>query len=60
MLRSRRAYAENLKDWRLNESASSVDGFHTYIEPKTQEAIESMIQELMNNEERETSTQNKK
>ena len=47
MLRSRRAYAESLPNWRLSESAASVEGFDTYIEPKTAEALHSMIGELM-------------
>ena len=50
MLRSRRAYANSLADWRLTDIASSVEGFNTYIEPQTHEAIESMMRELMNHD----------
>ena len=46
MLRARRAYAKSLSDWRVNETASSVDGFDSYIEPLPMEELESMIQEL--------------
>jgi DNA invertase Pin-like site-specific DNA recombinase len=49
MLRSRRAYAGSLADWRLSETAADVEGFDTYIEPHTNEKINSMIQELMEN-----------
>jgi len=49
MLRSRRALASSLNDWRLGETASTVDGFDTYIQPQTREALESMIRELILN-----------
>ncbi len=45
-LRARRAYANHLTDWRLNETASPVEGFDTYIEPQSREAIDLMIREL--------------
>jgi len=47
MVRSRRAYADSLADWRSDEAACAVEGFDTYIEPKPREVIESMIRELM-------------
>lgn len=49
MLRSRRAFADNLSDWRLGESALAVEGFDTYIEPKTRTSLDLMIRELMVN-----------
>jgi hypothetical protein len=49
MLNARRAYAQSLPDWRLAESALAVEGFDTYIEPYSSEAIDLTIRELMKN-----------
>lgn len=46
MLRSRRAYADSLKDWKLGEKAAEVEGFNSYITPASKEAIDTMIREL--------------
>ena len=46
-LRTRRAYANHTSDWRIDEPATAVEGFDTYIEPKTNDEINSIIQELI-------------
>jgi DNA invertase Pin-like site-specific DNA recombinase len=46
MLRVRRAYADSLEDWKLGEKATDVEGFNSYIEPPSKEAINTMIREL--------------
>jgi DNA invertase Pin-like site-specific DNA recombinase len=48
MLRSRKAYADTLSNWRLAESALPVEGFDTYIEPRTRKALDTMMGELTN------------